>query len=100
VAGRVLQFIPRYKKIADELRQHIQDGTYKTRELIPSEVELIERFSVSRGTVREALSLLARENLLERRTGVGTIVPGKKIRYLSKRLFLPTLTLTLFGILI
>ena len=42
--------------------------------LIPTEMSLANRFGVSRGTVRTALTRLAERGLLERKAGVGTRV--------------------------
>ncbi|SEN30423.1 transcriptional regulator, GntR family [Duganella sp. CF517] len=42
--------------------------------MIPSEVELANRFKVSQGTVRKAIDELAAENLVMRKQGKGTFV--------------------------
>jgi len=42
--------------------------------LIPSEIELANRFKVSQGTVRKAIDELSAENLVVRRQGKGTFV--------------------------
>lgn len=49
---------------------------------LPSEAELMERFSVSRTTVRQALSSLTSDGLVERRQGSGTyrVSPGSRRR--------------------
>jgi GntR family transcriptional regulator len=64
--------IPLHVQLKEFLRQQICTGQYT--EQIPSEKELMETFSVSRTTVREAVSFLVREGLLEKIHGKGTFV--------------------------
>ena len=52
----------------------LQSGEWRAGELIPSEVELANRFKVSQGTVRKAIDELSAENLVVRRQGKGTFV--------------------------
>ena len=70
---------PKYQMVADALRADILDGVYQKRMLLPTEQLLCQQFQVSRQTVRQALSLLASEGLIERRQG-----SGSHIRDLSK----------------
>lgn len=67
-------FSPLYQQIKALIMQRLQSGEWKPGELIPSEVELGNRFKVSQGTVRKAIDELAAENLLVRRQGKGTFV--------------------------
>jgi GntR family transcriptional regulator len=67
-------FSPLYQQIKALIMQRLQSGEWKSGELIPSEVELGNRFKVSQGTVRKAIDELAAENLLVRRQGKGTFV--------------------------
>jgi GntR family transcriptional regulator len=63
-------------RIADELRQKIllvEDGL-TPGVLLPSENRLAEQYGVSRPTLREALSILRGEGLLETTVGQGTKV--------------------------
>jgi GntR family transcriptional regulator len=64
----------RYRLIADELRAAIKQGTYRPGDRLPSETELMEQHSVSRGTAREALATLRAEGLAEARRGSGVYV--------------------------
>lgn len=50
----------RYEKIADDLRQQINQGDFD-RQKLPSERALMAKYGVQRSTVRQALSLLADE---------------------------------------
>ena len=66
--------VPKYQKLADALRSDIQDGTYPTQKALPTEQALCQLFQVSRQTVRQALALLEKERLIERRQGSGSYV--------------------------
>ncbi len=57
------------KTLREELRQEYVVGGQ-----LPSEPELAEQFGVSRGTVRQALTILEREGVIFRRQGSGTFV--------------------------
>lgn len=67
-------FSPLYQQIKGLITQNLQSGAWKPGELIPSEIELAQRFKVSQGTVRKAIDELATENVLTRRQGKGTFV--------------------------
>jgi DNA-binding FadR family transcriptional regulator len=55
--------------IAGVLRRQIVDGTFAEGDPLPSESELIDRFGVSRPSVREALRILESEKLITVRRG-------------------------------
>ena len=65
---------PKHEALSDWIRDRILAGTFPIGSRLPSENELAQRFRLSRQTVRQALSTLVRENLLERRQGSGTYV--------------------------
>jgi DNA-binding LacI/PurR family transcriptional regulator len=65
---------PLYAQLAEQLRRHIQRGELQPGDRLWSESELCDRFGVSRGTVREALDVLASEGLLQRIAGKGTFI--------------------------
>ena len=73
---------PMYKLIADDLRSQIASGTLQTGDQLPTESQLQadyasrDEFSnkVSRNTIRDAISILVAEGLLEKRPGLGTFV--------------------------
>ncbi len=60
-------------QIINQLRKDIYSGKYNTGESI-KEVELSQRFGVSRGPVRHALLELTKEGLLESKANVGVKV--------------------------
>ena len=63
---------PKYQYIADSLRQEIESGVYSSKQLLPTEHLLCQRFQISRQTVRRALSVLEDEGLITRRQGSGS----------------------------
>ena len=63
---------PKYQFIADSLRQEIESGVYSSKQLLPTEQLLCQRFQISRQTVRRALSVLEDEGLITRRQGSGS----------------------------
>jgi GntR family transcriptional regulator len=65
---------PRHGVIAEALRHAIRLGTYERGAQLPSERELMEEFSASRGTVRHALSTLRAEGVIAVRKGARGIV--------------------------
>jgi GntR family transcriptional regulator len=67
-------FQPLYRQIKALITQSLVSGEWRPGDLIPSEIELASRFSVSQGTVRKAIGELAGENLLVRQQGKGTFV--------------------------
>lgn len=66
--------IPLYFQLQEILRREILDGKYSLGELIPTEKELQDQYSVSRITVRDAVKGLVFEDLLIKKQGRGTIV--------------------------
>jgi LacI family transcriptional regulator len=65
---------PLHRQIAEEIRQEILGGTFTEGAQLPTEMELVKRFSASRPTVGQALKQLQFEGLIERRAGAGTFV--------------------------
>ena len=60
-----------YEEVAARLREEIQDRVLPTGARLPNEVVLAEQFGVSRATLREALRLLAAQNLIRTAKGAG-----------------------------
>ena len=61
-------------KVTEVLRQKIKTGEVAINARLPSEAVLSEGFGVSRTVIREAISRLKAEGLVETRQGKGTIV--------------------------
>lgn len=71
---------PLYSIVEQSIRGKILDGSWEVGSQIPPELELCERYHVSRTTVRKALDALVREGLIERHRARGTFVqrPGTR----------------------
>ena len=63
-----------YQQIVDSIMAQIHSGTFSYDAPICTEAELMERFGVSRITVRHALSKLENQGILYRKRGVGSFV--------------------------
>ena len=61
-------------EVASDLRRRIRAETLQLYERLPSERLLSEQFNVSRGTIRDALTRLEKEGMVEIRPGSGTYV--------------------------
>jgi GntR family transcriptional regulator len=72
--------IPLYYQLENVLREKIDSGAFGAGEQLPTEVELIEAYGVSRITVRQALRALTDDGLIERQQGRGTYVSHRKSR--------------------
>jgi GntR family transcriptional regulator, transcriptional repressor for pyruvate dehydrogenase complex len=67
----------RAQEVVDRLVEKIRAGILKVGEKLPTEIELVEEFAVSRTVVREAVQRLQTNGLVETRHGVGSFVlPG------------------------
>jgi DNA-binding FadR family transcriptional regulator len=59
-------------EVMESLAASIRDGVIKPGDKLPTESEIVARFDVSRTVVREAISRLQANRLVETRHGVGT----------------------------
>jgi GntR family transcriptional regulator len=83
--------VPLYYQLENLLREKILSGVFVAGDRLPTESELIEQYGVSRITVRQALTALAEEGLIERQQGRGTFVTERRTR---RRPFEGTIHLT------
>ncbi|MCY3877889.1 MAG: FCD domain-containing protein [Rhodobacteraceae bacterium] len=58
-------------RVADKIKQWVVDRDLRQGNKLPNEAEMIRLFSVSKGTVREAMRLLEAQGLIVTRTGPG-----------------------------
>ncbi|MEQ6378256.1 GntR family transcriptional regulator [Bacillaceae bacterium S4-13-58] len=70
--------LPIYYQLEEEIRNLIHSGQLAPGEKLPSEKEYVERYSISRMTVRQAITNLVLEGLIVRQKGKGTFVAEKK----------------------
>ncbi|MER7735162.1 GntR family transcriptional regulator [Streptomyces erythrochromogenes] len=77
----------RRQSIADDLRRQITAGHFKAGERLPSEAQLAAHYTVSTPTLRNALSLLQGEGLVEKIHGSGNFVrhPRSRTTYTGGR---------------
>jgi GntR family transcriptional regulator len=68
---------PMYRQIADDLRGKIDSGEIAHGAQLPTEIELMDAYSASRNTVRDAIKLLTTRGMVEPRPGQGTFVVEK-----------------------
>ncbi len=78
--------IPLYYQLKEILRSWITLGKFDTGGQFPPERELVEKYAVSRMTVRRALSELVNEGLLVREQGRGSFVVRPRVQEQLRRL--------------
>ena len=69
---------PKYQRVANDLRQQVQQGELSPGEQLPAETFLVDRYRVSLPTVRQALAVLRAEGLITSVQGVGTFVKDER----------------------
>ncbi|MCV3271821.1 FadR/GntR family transcriptional regulator [Roseobacter sinensis] len=58
-------------RVADEIKQWVVEQDLQRGDRLPAEPEMIERFGMAKGTIREAMRILEAQGLIETRTGPG-----------------------------
>lgn len=71
--------IPLYYQIKIKLLEHIENGEFAVGKLLPTEMDLMGKYSVSRATVRRVMQDLEKDGLINRTAGKGTFVIRSKI---------------------
>lgn len=71
----------KYERIVSWVQTEIENGALSRGDKLPSENELMERFRVSRQTVRRAMEELTEKGIVEGRRGSGTYVTVNTRRY-------------------
>ena len=71
--------IPFYKSMYKNIKEKIEKELYPVGMLLPTEEELQMEYSVSRTTVRRAISLLQADGLIKVRQGYGTEIVRSKV---------------------
>jgi len=70
---------PLYYKLSEEINRKIEEGIWPVGTKIPSERELVEKYNLSRITVRNAIAESVRQGKLEKVQGKGTFVLNRSI---------------------
>lgn len=65
---------PVYKQLADLVRAQIRRGTLKPDQRVPAEKDYVERYGISRDSVRRAMAMLRSEGLIT------TTARGSRVR--------------------
>ena len=73
--------LPLYRRIEADLRDRIRAGELAPGAQVETELELMERYGVSRATVRQALGGLIALGALEVRRGLGTYVAAPRFEH-------------------
>lgn len=77
--------VARYQQVANQLRDAINRGEHKPGEALPSESQLVERFGLSRVTIRQAVGVLRAEGLVRVEHGRGAFVrPAQPVMSLRR----------------
>jgi GntR family transcriptional regulator len=66
--------VPLYYQLYELLRAEILSDRWEPGDMLPTESDLLETYSVSRSTVRQALDALVNDGLIYRQRGRGTFV--------------------------
>ncbi|MCX4667995.1 GntR family transcriptional regulator [Streptomyces sp. NBC_01381] len=77
-----------YQQVAAAIREAILSGEFEPGAPLPSEAQLIQRYQVSRPTVRNAVAALRAEGLIEVRHGKGSFVrtDGQPVVTIERRI--------------
>jgi LacI family transcriptional regulator len=77
--------VSKHQLISRQLGAEIIAGKYSESGRLPSEIQLVKRFGVSRPTVGRALKELGEQGLIERRQGSGTYVRNETVNKSTAR---------------
>jgi GntR family transcriptional regulator len=79
MAGHYAESVPLYAVLEEQIASGIAQGEFPIGSQLPTEEGLIQRFAVSRTTVRRAIQNLLERGLIEIRRGTGTFVAQPRI---------------------
>lgn len=72
--------LPKYEKLTEFIVRNIQNGIYPDGHPLPSETALANELGVSRATVREALEMLSKRNVISKSQGRRSMVNASAVR--------------------
>lgn len=67
----------KHRLLAEAILELIQDGTFKAGDPLPTEIALTKGLPFSLGTIQKALRNLSELGVVNRKTGIGTVVAEK-----------------------
>ena len=76
---REIDYIPKYIRIYEDIKEMILSGDLKHGEKIYSEKDIMSKYDVSSTTARKSLDALRRDNLIESIQGKGSFILQTKI---------------------
>ncbi|WP_051298324.1 GntR family transcriptional regulator [Arthrobacter castelli] len=82
----------KHTEIREWVESEIHSGRFSVGDRLPTEMELMQRFGVSRNPVQKAMSGLVEAGIIVRRRGYGSLVASAGLRGNPLRLLNPTLT--------
>ena len=65
---------PRWRQVADLLKERIADGTYPPRSRVPSVMQIVAEFGIAGATAQKVLRALRDEGLTYTEPGLGSFV--------------------------
>jgi GntR family transcriptional regulator len=68
----------KFDEVAAAIEHRIQEGIYVSSQKLPSEYDLAKEFDCSRLTIRKAIDLLIKKNVLVKRRGKGSYVMSQQ----------------------
>ena len=74
-----------YEIVYDSMVELIENGSWKSGDRIPGEIELADQFQVSRNSLRTAIKVLASHNILICKPGIGTFVAERALSEIGGR---------------
>lgn len=69
----------KFQRVFSDIQSKIFNGTWKYGEKIPTEMELCEKYDVSRITIRRALDKLVKQGIIIRTRGRGSYVGNRRL---------------------
>ena len=76
--GQIVRAPKTAELIAGHIRRQIVRGELREGDTLPSELNLMEQFGVSRPTLREAFRILEAESLISVRRGLRQAAPARR----------------------
>ena len=70
--------MPRWKQVADVIRQRITDGTYPARTRVPSVMQLVDEFGIAQATAQKVHAGLRDAGLIYTEPGLGSFVAEQR----------------------